>query len=175
MDKPRAGCGVTTQAAVLELPVLERTLLWSIRTWAAYHDAPQSVWWPLERAFTEAGIRPALEPFAQLMCALFAGLKQCPDIRCVRCLRIGKDEKQLLAILANALQESPRDLELHMRRLMAPAAARVAAAAAVEMMGVIVNAGLQLDRAFNDTQMRWPPDYQLESSAPIGQPDHTWH
>lgn len=174
MDKTRDGCTAATQATVLEMPELERTLLWSIRSWAAYHDAPQSVWWPLDRAFTEAGIRPALEPFAQLMCALFAGLKQCPDIRCVRCLRIGKDEKELLAILASALQTSPRDLDLRMRRLMLPAAARIASGAAIDMMRVIVSAGMQLQQACNECATRWPPDYQHDFSTPIAQPS-TWH
>lgn len=162
MDKsPQVhGCNaISTNASVLELPALERTLLWSIRTWAAYHDAPQSVWWLLERAFTEAGIRPALEPFAQLMCALFTGLKRCPDIRCVRCLRVGKDENELLNVLAVALHESPQDIGLRLRHLMLPAAARTGASAAMEMMRIVANAGLHMQRAHHDTAgTRWPPD-----------------
>lgn len=163
MDKSQAhghACNATASATtVLELPVLERTLLWSIRTWAAYHDAPRSVWWPLERAFSAAGIRPALEPFAQLMCALFAGLKRCPDIRCVRCLRIGKDENELLAILAIALRESAQDIGLRLRNLMLPAAARTAASAAQEMMRIVANTGLHLQQVHNPADAQWPPEF----------------
>lgn len=166
MDKQRQAndCSVTaTCSSVLELPALERTLLWSIRTWAAYHDAPQAIWRTLEGAFTEAGIRPALEPFAQLMCALFVGLKRYPDIRCVRCLRMGKDENELLATLAMALQESPQLTERRLSVLMLPAEARTGASAALAMMHSVANAGLHLQQARThaDTDTaRWPPNYQ---------------
>lgn len=168
MDKSQAhGCsGGTATATVLELPALERTLLWSIRTWAAYHDEPQSVWWPLERAFSDAGIRPALEPFAQLMCALFAGLKRCPDIRCVRCLRMGKDENELLAMLAAALRESPQAIGLRLRNLMLPAAARTAASAAAEVMRVVSNAGLFLQQRHDFAGAPWPPVFHPLSTTP---------
>ncbi len=144
MDKKHPPDCADTLNGVLDLPVLERTLLWSIRTWAAYHDEPQSVWWPLDRAFTDAGIRPALEPFAQLMCALFAGLKRCPDIRCVRCPRLGRDEHELLSILADALHEPAQAINLRLRHLMLPAAALTAADAAQEMMRSVASAGLSL-------------------------------
>lgn len=171
MDKSLQVHGCSANAArtsVLELPALERTLLWSIRTWAAYHDAPQSVWWPLERAFTEAGIRPALEPFAQLMDALFAGLKRCPDIRCVRCLRMGRDENELLTILAAALHESSQAIGLRLRHLMLPAAARTGARAATEMMRRVASAGLHLQDAYDGlADTNWPPSHQ-----PIGTTSH---
>jgi hypothetical protein len=119
------------------------------------------VWWLLERAFTEAGIRPALEPFAQLMCALFAGLKRCPDIRCVRCLRMGKDENELLTTLAAVLNESSQEIELRLRHLMLPAAARTGASAAAEMMRIVVSAGLHMQEAHNGVaDTCWPPNHQ---------------
>lgn len=167
MDKQRQtndGSATATCSSVLELPALERTLLWSIRTWAAYHDAPQAVWGTLERAFTEAGIRPALEPFAQLMCALFVGLKRYPDIRCVRCLRMGKDENALLAILAAALEQPTQVIEHELGKLLLPAAARSGANAALAMMAIVTNAGLQLSQTRIDAEVaHWPPDFQRNS------------
>jgi hypothetical protein len=164
MDKPlpAGDCSVTaTCSSVLELPALERTLLWSIRTWAAYHDAPQAVWRTLECVFTEAEIRPALEPFGQLMCALFVGLKRYPDIRCVRCLRMGKDENALLAILAAALEEPPQVIEYELGKLLLPAAARSGADAALAMMTVITDAGWHLQQPCVNTETtQWPPDFQ---------------
>jgi hypothetical protein len=155
MHSPHVAAGnAVLPSTVLQLPALERALLWSIRTWAAYYDAPQSVWWPLERVFAEAGIRPALEPFAQLMSALFAGLKRCPDIRCVRCPRMGRDESELLAILAVALHESPAALSVRLRHLMLPAAARTATGVVREMMRVVANAGLHLQQEHNDIAAR---------------------
>ncbi len=155
-----------TNGSVLELPWLERILLWSIRTWAAYHDEPQAVRGHLERAFTEAGICPALESFAQLMSSLFIGLKRCPDIRCVRCLRLGKDECELLLVLAMAMQEPQATIVLRLSRLMLPAAARSGADAALEMMRVINNAGLRMEqRLHGAAHSDWPPKYQLPSSS----------
>ncbi|MGC3981995.1 MAG: hypothetical protein QM808_12100 [Steroidobacteraceae bacterium] len=159
MDKlPITSHCASAAGSVLELPWLERTLLWSIRTWAAYHDAPQSIWWHLERVFTEAGIRPALEPFSQLMHGLFGGLKRLPDIRCVRCLRLGKDEKELLAILAQATQQSAHATTVRLGRLMSFSAARGAAAAALEIMRVVHGAGLsmQITTAELDSTERAP-------------------
>lgn len=151
-----------TRVSVLELPWLERTLLWLIRTWAAYHDAPQTVWWHLERVFTEAGIRPALEPFAQLMASLFAGLKRSPDIRCVRCLRLGKGE--LLATLAADAQQ--QNLALRFANLLSPTAARSAAAAVAEMMHIIKSAGLRLQPASSAaSNTPWPPEHQMLSTS----------
>lgn len=168
MDKQQArDCiGMVGHGSVLELPWLERTLLWSIRTWAAYHDAPQSVWWLLERAFTDAGIRPALEPFAQFMSALFAGLRGCPDIRCVRCLRLGKDEAKLLTVLAAVQQESTYNIEPQLCTLMQPAAARIAAGAVLAMMRVLVSGGSCMQQAHDDANsVCWPPSYQAWSTA----------
>lgn len=151
---------------VLELPALERTLLWSIRAWAAYHDEPQSVWCHLERAFDQAGIRPALEPFAQLMTSLFASTCRLPDIRCVRCLRLGKDEGELLAVMALVTHDSESEsgseslVMMRLRKLMSPAAARNSAAAVLTMMRVIEQAGLSMEREKdNPLPGSWPPTY----------------
>lgn len=155
-----------THSSVLELPWLERTLLWSIRTWAAYYDAPQAVWWHLERVFIEAGMRPALEPFAQLMFGLFAGLKRCPDIRCVRCLRLGKDECELLAVLAVVMQQPQPDIVLRLTRLMSPAAARSGASAALAMMQCIHHTGLHMQQPLDSAADNdWPPIYQALTTS----------
>ena len=162
-EPPQANrCGaIATCTSVLELSALERTLLWSIRTWAAYHDAPQAIWRTLERAFTEEGIHPALEPFGQLMCALFDGLKRSPDIRCVRCLRMGKDENALLATFAAALEEPRHAIEHRLSALMLPTAACTGASAAAAMMHAIANSGLCMQKTNIDMRTAtWPPSYQ---------------
>lgn len=162
MDESRLGtvCSVAgMRTSVLELPALERTLLWSIRTWGAYHDAPQSIWWVLERAFVETGIRPALEPFAQFMTALFGGLKRYPDIRCVRCLRLGKDENALLATLALAQHQPLHFIAQRLSVLMLPEAAYAGASMLLIMMRLVGSAGRQLQQ-ITDEPASWPPSYQ---------------
>ena len=149
-------------SSVLELPRLERMLLWSIRTWGAYHDAPHTVWPILQRVFTDAGVRPALEPFAELMCGLFGGLQRWPDIRCVRCLHLGSDELALLQLLADAAEQSHADLARRLRGIMLPTAARGAAHAAQAVMQVIHRAGLRLRRPTSTAGPTWPSEFQAQ-------------
>lgn len=155
----------STQISVLDLPWLERTLLWSIRSWAAYHDAPHSILGYLECVFVDAGFRPALEPFAQMMASIFAGLKRCPDIRCVRCLRLGRDERALLAVLGEATQRTTQHTAQHLQFLLMHSHAQQAALAAHELMRYISKAGLHLQqarahRAASPNETGWPPNYQ---------------
>lgn len=88
------------ELGVVALPVTERLFLWAIRAWSAYHSDLTAVWWSLDRAFKQEGIAPALPHFHRLMSDLFVGFKRWPDIRCVGCPRLGKDEARLLAAFA---------------------------------------------------------------------------
>lgn len=156
---------VPTQGSVLDLPWLERTLLWSIRSWAAYHDAPHSILGYLECVFIDAGFRPALEPFTQMMATIFAGLKRCPDIRCVRCLRLGRDERALLEVLSEATQHETQCTAQRLQFLVLHSQAQQAALAAHELMRHINNVGLHLQRArpqraASPNETCWPPSYQ---------------
>lgn len=85
----------------------------------------------------------ALEPFVQMVCALFASLKRWLHIRCVRYQRMGKDESELLVILAAVLRELPQAVDLRLCHLMQ----RIATSAAQEMMHVIADTGLYLRQA----------------------------
>lgn len=148
------------QGSVLELPQLERTLLWAIRTWAAYHDVPQAIFGALEQVFADAGIRPAINPFAQLMVNLFSGFKRIPNVFCVRCLKVSRDECELLALMADASLDSQHDLAVRLGRLLLPESARRGAAAVQDMMRIIERAGLRMrQRAPVAEQVGWPPPY----------------
>lgn len=167
MDKPLSApyCVVSlAPRSVLELPWLERTLLWAIRSWAAYHDAPQPVWTALEQVFSEVGMHPALEPFGRMMTGVFAGLKRWPDIRCVRCLRLGKDEYELLFVLTGAVHAQQSSIEPYFKRLLLPAAARVATAAALEVVSFIHNAGWHAQAAVD---IHAAADFRLLDPAPL--------
>lgn len=142
-----ANCASDTSA--LELQPLQRLLLWAIRTWSAYHDDPTAVWWSLDRAFSEAGIRPALAPFGQMMSALCAGWKRWPSIACVRCPRVSADERELLLLLDQLCESvtrrrTQRAARQRLRQMVIEPSADVACAAAIELVTVIVGAGLDI-------------------------------
>lgn len=120
----------------------DRLLLWAIRAWSAHHMDITGIWWALDRAFSQTGIRDALDPFDSMMCMVFGALRRWPDIRCVRCPRAGEDELRLLAIIA-ALQTDRRSegLEL-LRDLVAPAAARKTCDYAAAVARTLQAAGL---------------------------------
>lgn len=82
----------------------ERIFLWSMRAWAACHLDVDMIWPCLERAFAQEGMRCALTPFHEFMSAVFAGLDEWPDIRCVHAPRLGKHEAVLLTALAQLQQ-----------------------------------------------------------------------
>jgi len=82
---------------VVALPRPERLFLWAIRAWSASHTDLTTVWWSLDRAFTQEGVHAALAPFHELMAALFAGLKRWPEIHCVASPYLGRDEVRLLS------------------------------------------------------------------------------
>lgn len=162
MDKPlqTPGCSNFPCLSVLELPPLERILLWSVRTWAAYHDAPQAIRDALQRVFVDAGIPQALSPFAELMTALFCSEHRLPDIRCVRCLHLGKDECELLAVMT-AMPGNEHLIRARLARLMSSVAVRNGTAAVLQMMQVIGQPGRGLQATCVPADLPvWPPPCQ---------------
>jgi hypothetical protein len=111
-------------ANVANLSAHERLFVWAIRAWAANHADLSSVWWSLDRAFTQEGIPLALPSFHDTMSTLFAGLKRWPDIRCVGCPHLGDDELRLLDLLASLQQGNEVVARSRLRDLVLPAAAR---------------------------------------------------
>lgn len=119
------------------LPFAERLLLWAVRAWSAHHSDLSGVWWSLDRAFTDARIRPALEPFHSMMSTLYTGLIRWPDIRCVGCPQLGEDEARLLMVVARLQQNQRSWAYSALRGLTAPSATRKTCDAAVEMVRVM--------------------------------------
>jgi hypothetical protein len=130
------------QSSVLDMAGVDRLLLWAIRTWSAYHDEPAAVHSSLERAFVEAGLQSGLQPFEQLMRRLFLGWKRWPDIRCVRCLRLGRDEGDLLRLLYLLQQEQPESAVMLIRRMVSSAAMPGVQLAATELVRALCTASL---------------------------------
>lgn len=147
-----------TSSEVLELPWLDRLLLWSIRVWSAYHDDPSAVRWCLERAFVDAGIRPALEPFEKMMRSVFDGSKRWPSIRCVRCLRLSADERELLAVFADMEHGREQRAVSRLMGLLVRPQSTDGAVVASQVTAAFKQAGLSMQHADSEpTAARWPP------------------
>lgn len=127
---------------VSHLPPTERLLLWAIRAWSAHHVDISGIWWSLDRAFSQAGIRTALDPFDSMMCMIFGGLRHWPDIRCVRCPRLGKDELNLLAVIGHLQADRRREGADLLATLVAPAALRKTLDYAAAVGNALTAAGL---------------------------------
>lgn len=143
---------------VLDLPWLERLLLWSIRVWAAYHDEPAAVRWCLERAFNDAGMYPALIPFEKMMRSVFADWQCWPDIRCVRCLRLGKGERELLALLADLEQGREQRAINRLSCLLTCSQVSTSQTAALDVVQIFKEAGFSMQQVgVPAAVVKWPP------------------
>jgi hypothetical protein len=143
---------------VLDLPWLERLLLWSIRVWAAYHDEPAAVRWCLERAFNDAGMYPALLPFEKMMRSVFADWQCWPDIRCVRCLQLGKGERELLALFADLEQGRVQPATERLSDLLTYSQVSISQSAALDVVQIFKEAGLSMQQIdVTDAIVKWPP------------------
>lgn len=134
-----------TVSVVVNMPPLERMFLWAIRAWSASHADLTTVWWSLDRAFAQEGMHAALPPFHQLMSTLFAGLKRWPDIRCVACAHVGRDEASLLRVLTSLQDGNELSARAILNDLVVRSAARLACARASECIQIMRTAGLHFD------------------------------
>jgi len=130
-------------SVVEQMPLPERLFLWAIRAWAASHTDLTAVWWSLDRAFSQEGMPAALPPFHQLMSTLFSGLKRWPDIRCVACPHLGRDEVRLLRVLGHLQQGNEVGARAVLGELVLRCATRTACRHAVECVAIVSAAGRQ--------------------------------
>lgn len=128
---------------VVRMPSPERLFLWATRAWAASHTDLTAVWWSLDRAFSQEGMSGALPPFHQLMSTLFSGLKRWPDIRCVACPHLGRDEARLLRVLSHLQQGNEVGARALMGELVMRSSIRVACRHAVDCVAIVSAAGRQ--------------------------------
>lgn len=117
--------------------------MWATRAWAASHTDLTNVWWSLDRAFSQEGMSAALPPFHQLMSTLFAGLKRWPDIRCVACPHLGRDETRLLRVLSHLQRGNEVGARAVLGELVLRSSIRVACRHAAECVTIVSAAGRQ--------------------------------
>jgi hypothetical protein len=86
-------------AIALDTP--HRFWLWAIRTWSSSHSDLTTVWWSLDRAFTNERIPAALPQFHNMMNCMFSNVRHWPQVNCVLCPRVCCDESRLLNVLAH--------------------------------------------------------------------------
>lgn len=132
-----------TASLMAKMPLPERLFLWAMRAWSASHNDLTAVWWSLDRAFSQERIPAALPPFHQLMSTLFAGFKQWPDICCVVCPQLGRDEARLLRVLTYLQHGNDVGARGVLNELVLRSAARVAYRYAAECVDIVSAAGLQ--------------------------------
>lgn len=151
---------VTRAPSVLDLSTLQRTLLWAMRAWAAYHDTPQWLQRPLQQVFAEAGLMPAFKPFARFMECWFAGMHRLPDIRCVRCLRMGQDEHAMLQLWLEAGHGATDHIAQVLRRYMQSSAVTLALPAVQALRQVLCGTAAPGMATNHDDDIEWPPACQ---------------
>jgi hypothetical protein len=132
-----------TASLVVRMPPAERLFLWAIRTWSASHVDLTVVWWSLDRCFSHEGMPAALPPFHEFMSTIFAGLKQWPDIRCVACPHLGRDEERLLHVLGHLQHGNEVGARAALNELTLRSAGRVACRHAAECVEIVSAAGLR--------------------------------
>ena len=158
----------TTRSVVVSMPLVERMFLWAIRTWSASHADLTAVWWSLDRAFAHEGMHAALPPFHQLMSTLFAGLQRWPDIRCVACAHVGRDEANLLRTLAALQDGNELGARAILNDLVLRSAARLACAHATECVRIVRAAGLHFDSERDKTCAFEPAPDVFQLCRPSG-------
>ena len=167
---PTHACASSDAIGVDHLPLAERVLLWAIRSWSAYHCDLTAIRSSLDRVFAEAGMAGAAPSFDRMMSALFAGLRRWPDVRCVRCPRLGADELRLL----NACGHLQRGEDVSARRALhdwvVRPAVRIACEHAAQFVEFASVAGLQfqlprrsistcgIPSSMNMSEMAWKPN-----------------
>lgn len=131
---------------VAHLQTPQRFWLWALRAWAAFHTDLTCVWWSLDRAFTNEGIRPALLPFHEMMTVLFAEVRCWPDIRCVICPQLSGDEARFLSVLASLQHGDELGARKSLQSWVPRAVARIAYGHAQQCAAIAAEAGFKLDR-----------------------------
>ena len=167
---PTLACASSDAIGVDHLPLPERVLLWAIRSWSAYHCDLTAIRSSLDRVFAEAGMAGAAPSFDRMMAALFAGLRRWPDVRCVRCPRLGDDEARLLNACGHLQrgEEGPARRALH--AWVVRPAVKVACEHGAQFAEFASAAGLQFQRprrsistcgmpsSRNMSEMVWKPN-----------------
>jgi len=167
---PAHACVSSDAIGVDNLPLPERVLLWAIRSWSAYHCDLTAIRSSLERVFTEAGMSGASPSFDRMMTALFAGLRRWPDVRCVRCPRLGADESRLLGACGHLQRGEEGSARRLLHEWVVRPAVRTACEHAAEFVGFASAAGLQfqaprrsistcgMPSSRNVSEMVWKPN-----------------
>jgi hypothetical protein len=104
----------TPQREVCKIARAERLLLWSMRAWYASACERVPVRGVLHQLFAVEGIAQSLPAFERMMNSMFNGLRDWPEIRCLRSEWMGRHERHMLSAIA-ALQHGD---EFTARRLL---------------------------------------------------------
>jgi hypothetical protein len=133
-----------TPAIALKLDLPHRFWLWSIRTWSSSYSDLTTVWWSLDRAFTDEGIASALPPFNNMMNCLFSEVRRWPHVNCVLCPRLCGDESRLLNVLAHLQSQDVFSARQLLRHWLPFTTARTVCSHAQRCAVIALNAGLTL-------------------------------
>lgn len=137
---------------VVQLDAPARLLLWSIRAWSAHHTDLSAIWWSLDRAFTAQGMAQALPPFHACMRALYAGLLRWPDIRCVECPYLGKEEESLLEMFTALQAGQERRARSRLQDWVVRGAINAAITQGLQCMREAAQSGWRLQSDFDATE-----------------------
>ena len=163
-----------TASLVVRLPLPERLFLWAMRAWSASHNDLTAVWWSLDRAFSQERIPAVLPPFHQLMSTLFAGFKRWPDICCVACPHLGRDEARLLHLLTYLQHGNNAGARAVLNELFVWSAARVAYRCAADCVEIVSAAGLRFTGPLAHSQP-FSVCADRTGAAPVAAPESSVH
>ncbi|HKU99684.1 MAG TPA: hypothetical protein VJR58_30600 [Vineibacter sp.] len=130
--------------SVETLAVAERFLVWCLRQWVEGWriGLPDSL--VLRDGFTVAYVPDGVAPFDAMMRAVVAGTQRQLDVRCLRCRFVSDDESMFLNLLAAGQRDRDDLLTAAFDEFLAPAAVRLASAAALELGAAMTAAGMLL-------------------------------
>lgn len=144
---PAVACSLSDAIGVANLPVPERVMLWAIRAWSAHHCDLTAIRLSLDSTFAAEGMRAAVPSFDRMMAALFSGLRRWPDVRCVRCPRLGSDEASLLTAFGHLQRGEEGAARRSLHDWVLRPAARTACVSGAEFIGLASAAGWQFQTA----------------------------
>jgi hypothetical protein len=130
-----------------DLPLLERSLLWSMRCWVIGARASIDVRPRIARLFRQLHAEAGFGYLDGLLWALSDAKTRMPAVYCVCDTAVGADETLLLDSLALCQAGRSAAAEILLARLVAPPVAGIARVSAARLVGVLNQAGHHLPRA----------------------------
>jgi hypothetical protein len=151
-DAEGAACATPPRWQFCHLPFGYQMLVWAARMWLRDANAPATRWATIREAFAKINAEDATVPFLRLMTVMHTGARA-PILIGEGGCAVFPDEIRLAEVLARAVEGDLESGRRHLERLLAPAAARIAASLARDIGETLRGAGLRFPRISESSAM----------------------